>query len=103
MRFILAATALIGLSVLSASAAPAGGSDSDSATMVQPATDNAKYQDKKKQDKKTEAQKKQQAEDAKKTPDDSAPTAEEPNVTPQDQDKEQTQPMPGQEPSPRPH
>lgn len=96
MRLILAATTLIALGAMPAMAAPAGGSDSDSATMVQPSTDNAKYQPKKNQD-----EKKQQ--DAQPAPDNSQPTAEEPNVTPQDQDKEQTQPMPGQEPSPRPH
>jgi len=92
--FVLAAAATIGLSVLPASAAPAGGSDSDSALMVQPSTDNAKYQDKKKQDHKQD--------EAKPAPDNSQPTAEEPNVTPQDQDKQTAQPVPGQEPSPNP-
>lgn len=95
MRVFLAATALIGLSVLPVHAAPTGTSDSDSALMIQPSTDNAKYQDKKKQDQK-------QQDEAKQKPDDSAPTALEPNVQAQDQDKEQAQPMPGQEPSPNP-
>jgi membrane protein involved in colicin uptake len=89
--FVLAAAAVIGLSAVQTSAAPAGGSDSDSALMVQPSTNNAKYQDKKKQ-----------PDDPKKAPDDSQPTAQAPDVTPQDQDKQTAQPMPGQEPSPNP-
>jgi len=49
----------------------------------------AKTQDKKK-------------DDASKAPDDGAPTAAQPNVMPQDQDKQPAQPVPGQEPSPNP-
>jgi hypothetical protein len=99
MRMLIAVTALIGLTAFSTQAAPAGG-DSDSATMVQPSTDMAKTGDTKsdedkKKDEKTET-------DTSKMPDDSAPTAAQPNVMPQDQDKQPMQPAPGQEPSPNP-
>ena len=103
MRMIAAATALLGLTAFAADAAPAGNGDSNSAYWVQPSTDNAKVEDKRKDDdkKKDEAEKKAET-DASKTPDDAAPTAAQPNVMPQDQDKRAVQPAPGQEPSPNP-